>query len=265
MSLDSGYVTADYLRKTAQMGHAIKQLSYEHMAIREGDTLLDIGCGPGVDTVPLAALCGNQGRVIGIDSDNAMLAEADKAAQDAQCQSRTEHRRGSALTLPLDDNSVSACRAERLLQVLPPEAEQTVITEMVRVTRPGGRLVLIDTDWSSASVDFSDTRLERRLMEFFTLQMRPNGIAGRRLYSLIREHELEETRLDVLPMVQHRFDDTPFGDWLIDTALSEGVMDGNDAQRWRQELQEREQRQRFHACVHIVVASGRIPDKTKPL
>jgi ubiquinone/menaquinone biosynthesis C-methylase UbiE len=259
MSLDDGYVTAEYLKEMAKQMRVFKQMSYEHMAIRKGDTLLDVGCGPGVDTVPMTALCGGQGRVIGIDSNEAMLAEADKAAREAHCEALTEHRQGSALALPLDDNSVDACRAERLIQVLPPENEKAVVNEMYRVTRPGGRLVLIDTDWGSASIDHSDPQLERRLMHFFALKMRPNGLAGRRLYALCREQRLQDIRVDVVPMVQRRLDDTPFDDWLVNTATEESVINQEEAVRWQKELRQREQQQCFTACVNMVIVSGLKP------
>lgn len=259
MSLDDGYVTAEYLKDIAEKMRAFKQLSYEHMAIRDGDTLLDVGCGPGVDTVPLAGLCGSKGKVIGIDSNEAMLAEAEQAAQVSPHHSRIEHRKGSALYLPLDKDSVDACRAERLLQVLQPEEEQAVVRELLRVTRPGGRLVLVDTDWGSATIDFSDPRLERRLMHFFTLEMRPNGLAGRRLYALCREQQLEDIRVDVVPMIQRRLGDTPFGDWLVNTALAEKVITEEEAARWQEELQQREKQQCFSACVNMVIVSGRKP------
>jgi len=255
-SLDNGYVTADYLKKVAERMRAFKQLSYEHMAIAPGDTVLDLGCGPGMDTVPLAALVGEKGRVIGIDSDQGMLAEARQAALDAGCHEWTDHRAGSALELPLADNAVASIRAERLLQVLPVEQEQAVVAEMTRVTRPGGHIVLVDTDWGSASVDFSDTRLERHLMEFFALKMRPNGLAGRHLHALCREQGLEDLRLDVVPMAQQRLEDTPFGDWLVNTAKSEGIIDEAQAEQWQGELQRRETQQGFYACVNMVIASG---------
>lgn len=259
MSLDNGYVTAEYLQTMAEKMRVFKQLSYEHMEVNTSDTLLDIGCGPGVDTIPLAELLDDRGKVIGIDTDEAMLAEADKAARETPYYSRIEHRQGTATDLPLENETIDACRAERLLQVLPPELEQSVVAELVRVTRPGGRIVLVDADWSSASIDFSDPHLERRLMEFFTLQMRPNGIAGRRLYTLCRDHRLQEIRVDIAPMRQQRSSDTPFGEWLVNTATQAGIITTEEARRWQTELQERDRQQRFHACVNMVIVSGKKP------
>jgi len=259
MSLDNGYVTANYLQTMAEKMRSFKQKSYEHMAIAPGDTLLDVGCGPGVDTVPLAAMLRGSGKVIGIDLDQAMLDEAEKAVGETPYHALIDHRQGSAVDLPLDDNTIDACRAERLLQVLPPELEQAVVAELVRVTRPDGRIVLADADWCSASVDFSDAQLERRLMAFFALQMRPNGFAGRHLHSLCRDHKLDGIRIDVVPMVLQRFCDTPFGDWLVDTALAEGVINKVEAQHWQDELRERDRQQRFLSSVNMVIVSGGKP------
>jgi len=261
MTLDNGYVTSEYLKKVAERMRAFKQLSYAHMEVGQGDRVLDLGCGPGVDTLPLAVLVGDNGRVIGIDSDEKMLAEAQQAALDAACDGWVEHRLGSAMELPLGDDMLDASRAERLLQVLPAALEQTILSELIRVTRPGGRVVLADTDWSSACVDFSDNGLERRLMEFFALHMRPNGFAGRHLWALCRELGLVDLRLDVVPMVQERLEDTPFGNWLIVTARAEGVISEDEALQWVDELKQREQTGRFYACVNMVIASGRKGDK----
>jgi SAM-dependent methyltransferase len=257
MTLDNGYVSPVYLKQVAERMRDLKQLSYRHMEIAPGDRVLDIGCGPGVDTIPLAALVGERGRVIGLDSDAGMLSEARQATTEAGCQDRIEYQLASALAMPLADAAVASCRAERLLQVLPPTQAPPLLAEMIRVTRPGGRVVLIDTDWASASIDYSDTRLERRLMNFFTLKMRPNGLAGRQLPALCRDHGLDDIRLDLVPMTQQRLTETPFGDWLVDTARGAGLIDEAQASKWLNELQQRERQGRFYACVNMVVASGR--------
>lgn len=226
------------------------------MALTTGATVLDIGCGPGVDTMPLAELVGNHGKVIGIDSDDSMLIEAKQATEGAAYADRIDYLYGSALDLPLADACVAASRAERLLQVLPPEHEQAIVSEMVRVTQIGGRVVLVDTDWASASVDFSNNELERRLMQFFTRMMRPNGLAGRHFPSLCLDQGLTDLRIDVIPLVQYRFDDTPFGNRLIDTAGTQGIITEAEAQLWLSELRQRDQEDRFYSCVNMVVASG---------
>ncbi len=256
MSLDNGYVTAEYLRRAAEQVRALKELSYERMQVAPGQTVLDVGCGPGVDTVPLARRVGATGRVYAVDNDPTMLEQAQQQAIADGVAERIEHLHGSALALPLADGCVDSCRAERLLQVLPPEAETAVVQELVRVTRPGGRIVIADTDWGSASVDFSDSALERKLMNFFATRMRPNGFAGRRAAALLRAQSTREIEIDLLAMRQPRLADTPYGSWLTDTALREDVIVQSEADAWLDELRAREESGSFFGSVTMVIAAA---------
>lgn len=259
MALDDGKVSAEYLKQAAARIRPLKELSYQRMVLSAGATVLDVGCGPGMDTVPLAQLVGPHGEVMAVDNDQAMLDEAMRHAEENGVAARISHRLGSALALPLADASVDSCRAERLLQVMAPEHEHAIVNELLRVTKPGGHIVLVDADWGSASVDFSDALLERRLMHLFATQMRPHGFAGRRLYPLCRELGLRDITLDVVAVVQHHLDETPFGTWLIDTAQKAAVMNEREAQLWREELTARSAAGRFYASVNMVVVSGRVP------
>lgn len=256
MSLDNGYVSSDYLKNAATRLRAFKDLTYCHMQISEGDTVVDVGCGPGVDTIPLAELVGSRGRVIGVDTDEKMLRDADQAAEQSELRDRITHQLGKAQSLPIDNNRVASCRAERLLQVLPADHADAIMREMLRVTKTGGRIVLADTDWVSASVDFSDSELERRLMTFFALRMRPDGIAGRRLFALCQQQGLTEIMIDIVPMLQLQLADTPFGPWLINTARTEDIITEDEGEQWLDELQRREEKQQFYACINMVIVSG---------
>lgn len=256
MSLDDGFVTADYLRKAAERIRAVKEKSYAQMRIQPGHTLLDAGCGPGMDSVPLARQVGSGGRVYALDNDAAMLTQAAQHAAAEDVAARITHLHGSALAIPLPDASVDACRAERLLQVLPPDAEQEVVDELVRITRPGGRIVIVDTDWGSASVDFSDETLERTLMQFFARHMRPNGFAGRRAPALLQGQPVRDLHVEPVPLLQRRLEDTPFGDWLLDTAVGEHCITPQQAAAWRDELAHREADGCFYAGVNMVIAAA---------
>ena len=64
---------ADYLRLVLEQGGAAaaayKQLSFELLDLHQGMRVLDVGCGSGLDLVPLAELVGTQGAVVGLERD----------------------------------------------------------------------------------------------------------------------------------------------------------------------------------------------------
>jgi ubiquinone/menaquinone biosynthesis C-methylase UbiE len=258
VTADSKYVTADYLRRTAERLVALKETSYERMRIGPGDILLDAGCGPGVDAVPLAEKVGPTGRVIAIDVDPVMLEGGKKLAAEKGLTGRIDFRVGSALGLPLADGAVAASRAERLLQVLPPADESRVVAELCRVTRPGGMVVLVDTDWGTGSVDCDDNALERRLFAFFAQRMRPNGFAGRRQYGLARGAGLRDVTVESFALIQHQLGATPL-EWLADTAKAEDAISDDEHARWLGDLRRREAAGHLFFQTNMVIVAGKVP------
>jgi SAM-dependent methyltransferase len=81
MSTPRGYVDQNYLQMLAQLLLPYKLRSHGLMEISPGHEVLDVGCGPGTDTIMLAALTGPTGRVVGVDHDADMIAEADSRAE----------------------------------------------------------------------------------------------------------------------------------------------------------------------------------------
>ncbi len=199
MNKPKGYTDIEYLRDIGKLTIRLKERTYEAMQIKAGDKVLDVGCGPGTDTIPLARLVGPTGEVYGVDYDAEMVNEADLRAKQAGVGGWVHHRKADASAIPFEVNSFNACRSERLFQHLLDPA--TVLREMKRVTKRGGWVVVLDTDWGSGGTDTYEVELERRLMRFFVEHLHNNGYAGRQLYRLFITHGLQEVSYEVFPIV----------------------------------------------------------------
>jgi SAM-dependent methyltransferase len=188
--VQTDYADVQYLQAAGNLLRPAKLRSYELMGVQEGHQILDVGCGPGIDTVALAHRVGASGRVVGIDRDPQMLAAASAHAEAEGVAAWVTHRDADAAELPFDPNTFDACRSERLFQhLLHPEQ---VLAEMVRVTRPGGCVVVVDTDWGTSQTNSPDPHLEQRLMQFAAEHRLRNPYSGRRLYGLLRKAGLTD-------------------------------------------------------------------------
>ena len=67
MNTPKGYVDTEYLQAMKKLLGRLKERTYSYMQIKTGDKVLDVGCGPGIDTIPLAHLVGSTGEVHGVD------------------------------------------------------------------------------------------------------------------------------------------------------------------------------------------------------
>lgn len=104
-----------------------------------GQSIVDLGCGTGYWLRPYAA---EAARVIGIEPDPALRAAARERAADLPV---SEVLAGSAEHIPLADSSVDVVHA-RFAYFFPPGTDAG-LTEVLRVLRPGGRLVVVDNDY----------------------------------------------------------------------------------------------------------------------
>lgn len=113
-----------------------------HAGIAGGETVLDIGCGGGIDTVLAARQVGSSGRVIALDMLTEMRDRTHAAVQNAGVEERCDLEVGEMEALPLPDASVDVIVSNGVLNLSPRKSR--AIAEMTRVLRPGGRLCLAD-------------------------------------------------------------------------------------------------------------------------
>jgi arsenite methyltransferase len=112
-----------------------------HAAIEPGETVLDLGCGAGIDSILAAQRTGPAGRVLALDFLPEMLERTAAAAAEAGL-AIVEPLEGDIEAIPLPDASVDHVISNGVINLVPRKAR--VLAECARVLRPGGRLTVSD-------------------------------------------------------------------------------------------------------------------------
>jgi len=219
--------------------------------------VLDLGCGPGTDTIPLAQFVGLTGQVIGVDIDRQMIEIANKKAKEADVVDRVLHKHFDAESIPYDSGYFDSCHSERLFQhLLIPER---TLSEMVRVTKSEGWIVVADTDHSTMTIDTPDVDIEWKLRRFRT-EIFKNGYIGRQLYRLFRQQNLADITIEIFPLFSTDYTLTRYIA-LLDEIETEAVVAGaitkEELKRWHKNPEQANEKGIFFSSVILVIIAGR--------
>jgi len=258
VSKPKGYVDSVYLQAAAKRVKHIKELSYERMQISPGHKVLDVGCGPGTDTITLGRVVGSAGQVIGIDYDEGMIAQAELRAKEEGIEKWVTHQRADVALLPFDSDYFDSCRSERLFQHL--SNYEQALSEMIRVTKPFGWVVVVDTDWGTLSVDTTEVDIERRLVRFFAECYMHNGYSGRQLYRLFKRQNLADVSVELFPshILSYAIaQESGIMEKAAQEALAAGVLTDEELQRLNEGLEEADAKGVFFASFSMIMVAGR--------
>ena len=257
MNDNRGYVPPDYLEATARLVSPIKARSYQLMDLAPGARIADFGCGIGVDVLQLARLVGSTGEVTGIDSDPAMIEQAQKYCGQQGGIAKIRFDCMTSDAIPNPDGHFDACRSERMFQHLDKPAN--TLAEMCRVTRRGGRVVVLDTDWGTMSVDSAYAETERLLANFKATRSLRNGFAGRGLPALFRANLMRDVVIEVLPLQSTSYDVVRYACNFSDMeqrALTTGLVTQVQLDRHNDSLREADAAGRFFGSVCMILVAG---------
>ena len=232
-----------------------KRRSYQQLAIRSGASVLEIGCGNGIDATVLAGMTGPDGRVIGIDVSSTMLAAA-RGREVGSSSAVPGYVLNNASELAFPDETFDAVRADRVLQHTKDPA--AVVREMARVTRTAGRIVVFEPDWETFVLWPGERDIIRSILNFWCDRI-PSGWAGRSLYSAFRAAGLSDITtepvnlvLTNLPLARRIFD----LETTTSLAVRAGIVSSRDAEIWAEEQARADAAGQFFSSLTFYMVAG---------
>ncbi|MCW2910943.1 MAG: Methyltransferase type 11, partial [Actinomycetia bacterium] len=204
--------------------------------LKPGEDVLDIGSGPGFLACEMSGEVGPDGSVTGVDPSQAMLSMARGRPRPAG-SAPVEFRPGEAAALPCAGASFDVVTSTQVYEYV--QDVPAALAEAWRVLRPGGRLLVLDTDWGSIVWRSADPDRMRRV-----LSARDGHLADphlpRRLSGLLGEAGFSVTDRAAIPLLNVGYDPDTFSAGLIEfiTAFVPGHSEitAGDLRSWASDL-----------------------------
>jgi ubiquinone/menaquinone biosynthesis C-methylase UbiE len=226
--VETTYLTPDVV---AQRRAVIRALG-----LRDGEDVIDIGSGPGLLACDMAAVVGARGSVVGIEPSESMRGLAARREPD-DGSAPISYRDGEAGALPAADESFDAAVSTQVYEYV--EDVAGALAEVHRVLRPGGRLLVLDTDWDSVVWHSSDRERMRRVLEVWEGHLADPRLP-RRLRALMAGAGFTVTRREVIPILNAGYDRDTFSANVLATIAAfvsgRGDVSEADAAAWKADL-----------------------------
>jgi SAM-dependent methyltransferase len=165
----------------------------DYLNLPAGAVVADLGCGPGTLETEIGACCPGV-RLTGIERSDPYCATARQRTSNL---ANVEIRQGDAAATGLPANTFDVTFCRYLLEHVASASD--VAREMVRITKPGGRIVAQENDLLYVVYDPEIPGHAEVMNQFCALQVQLGGdpFVGRRLYSLFDQPEVESIELDI--------------------------------------------------------------------
>jgi arsenite methyltransferase len=228
--LEAAYLTPDVV--------AQRRATLRALALQPGERVLDIGAGPGLLVAEMAEVVGPSGRVTGLEISDSMLALGGRRCADPSIRDRVTFVKADAVTLPFPDGTFDVAVSTQVYEYV--TDLKAAFAELHRVLRPGGRALIIDTDWDSIVWNATDQKRMQQLliawMKRFTDPHLP-----RTLTRQLQDAGLQVRHREVLVLFNPEYDPDTFsvanGEIMADFAVAQHAITRDEAQSWIQDLQ----------------------------
>ena len=210
----------------------------EALNLRSGLSVLEVGCGGGFYVVESARSVGASGEVCAIDLSPDQIEAAKARCVDFPW---AEFTVGSVTDMPYDDNAFDVAYAVQVIEYVPDL--DAALAEIRRALRPGGRVVILATNWDSVVWRSNDRdRMNQILKAWDAHAPFPNLPAM--LTARLRRAGFEPTGQQATPIINLSFNENSFSYWLAKLMArfltGKGLVDPDVVNAWLAEFDERE-------------------------
>jgi arsenite methyltransferase len=228
--LEATYQTPDVIAQRAA--------TLQALALQAGERVVDVGSGPGLLAAEMAAQVGPAGRVVGLDLSDSMLALSRERRGDLATSKCLRFLKADAARLPFADRMFDVAVSTQVYEYVPDVP--AALVELYRVLRPGGRVVILDTDWDSLVWAAGDpARMQRLLAAWagrFADPQLPRSLSWR-----LQDAGFHLERREVLVLFNPEYDPDTYsvanGQIMADFAVAQGRMPREEAEAWMRDLQ----------------------------
>lgn len=218
-----------------EIGDAVRRraLVREALGAQPGESVLDVGCGPGFYCAELAAEVGTSGRVVGVDASEAMLGLAQRRCAGL---AQVELRPSDATTLPAADGEFDAALSVQVLEYVADVGP--ALSELHRVLRPGGRVLVWDIDWATLSMHTEDPQRNARVLAAWDEHLH-DPVLPRTLAPRLRAAGFAGVRMTAHPFATAALDPDTYGaaitGFLVEFVKGRQSITADEAAAWLEE------------------------------
>lgn len=255
--VDSARAPSDYVKmlddqRSMPFNQQYKQRLRVLLDLHPGLQVLDAGTGTGEDAQEVAKLVAPGGQVVGSDLSQIMINEASRRVQDPRLPLR--FMQADIYHLPFEDSTFDRCYADRVFLHL--TEPQIALSELIRVTKSGGKIAIADGDHETQVLDTPYPDVARRFFRFRNSGMRQPDI-GHRLYGLFKQADLTDIQVEPLTRVTTNYETIqPVARFIEGMRLAQehDIVTAEEAEQWIAYLEEAMQTGRFfHAMTWFIV------------